>query len=98
MPGAGTFLRYGPIRTRGARGHGVMPGAGTFLHRVDQSERAIIFFNFHPRGVGVSRAWDEAGTAHFFFLWQVQQRTPCPVCVRGVNPDRVNYMDTQGDV
>ena len=23
--------RYGPIRTRGARGHGVMPGAGTFL-------------------------------------------------------------------
>ena len=26
--------RYGPIRTRGARGHGVMPGAGTFLHRL----------------------------------------------------------------
>ena len=37
----------------GGRGHGVMPGAGTFLRRVDQSERAIFFFNFHPRGVGV---------------------------------------------
>ena len=27
-------------------GCGVMPGAGTFLHRVDQSERAIFFLNF----------------------------------------------------
>ena len=74
-----------------------MPGAGTFLHRFDQSERAIVFLIFTPGAL----AFHELGTRLgrlIFFLWQVQQRTPCPVCVRGVNPDRVNYMDTQGDV
>ena len=44
---------YGPIRTRGARGHGVMPGAGTFLRRVDQSERRTV------------EAWRDAGRWNF---------------------------------
>ena len=43
----------GPIRTRGARRHGVMPGAGTFLHRVDQSERRTV------------EAWRDAGRWNF---------------------------------
>ena len=89
--------RYGPIRTRGAGGHGVMPGAGTFLRRVDQSERAIFFFNFHPRGVGVLGRWD--GSLSFFLGKCNNAATPCfPVCVRGVYPDRVNTMDIRGDV
>ena len=45
--------RYGPIRTRGTRRHGVMPGAGTFLHRVDQSERRTV------------QTWRDAGRWNF---------------------------------